>query len=70
MLMDSIVGLAVAVIVISSVAWVSQYRKIRDRIRVKKALRAQAEAVKVGIVEAALDKALASFSETQASTRP
>ena len=53
MLMDSIVGLAVAVIVISSVAWVSQYRKIRDRIRVKKALRAQGAASKVGIAKVA-----------------
>jgi hypothetical protein len=34
--MDSIIGLAAAVIVISSIAWVSQYRKIRDRIRAKK----------------------------------
>lgn len=41
MIMDSIVGLAVAVIVISSVAWVSQFRKIRDRIRLKKAMRMQ-----------------------------
>ena len=39
MIIDSVIGLAVAVIVISSVAWVSQYRKIRDRIRVKKAVR-------------------------------
>jgi predicted FMN-binding regulatory protein PaiB len=53
MLMDSIIGLAVAVIVISSVAWVSQYRKIRDRIRVKKALSAQALAAKVGIAKVA-----------------
>ncbi len=41
MIMDSVVCLAIAVVVISSVAWVSQYRKIRDRIRLKKALRAQ-----------------------------
>jgi predicted FMN-binding regulatory protein PaiB len=47
MIMDSIVALAIAVVVISSVAWVSQYRKIRDRIRLKKALRAQAETEKV-----------------------
>jgi predicted FMN-binding regulatory protein PaiB len=53
MIMDSIIGLAIAVIVLSSVAWVSQYRKIRDRIRVKKALRAQAAAVKVGIAKVA-----------------
>jgi hypothetical protein len=36
MLMDSIIGLAAAIIVLSSVGWVSQYRKIRDRIRAKK----------------------------------
>ncbi len=36
MVMDSLVGLAFAVIVISSVAWVSQYRKIRARIQAKK----------------------------------
>lgn len=46
MLMDSIVGLAVAVIVISSVAWVSQYRKIRDRIRLKKAMQARHDQAK------------------------
>jgi hypothetical protein len=44
MLMDSIVGLAIAVVVISSVAWVSQYRKIRAKFRAKKAAaRAQQE---------------------------
>jgi hypothetical protein len=53
MLMDSIIGLAVAVVVISSVAWVSQYRKIRDRIRVKKAFRSQTLAAKVGIAKVA-----------------
>ncbi len=42
MLMDSIIALAAAVIVISSVTWVSQYRKIRDRIRAKKAIQLQA----------------------------
>jgi hypothetical protein len=36
MLIDSIIGLVAAIVVISSVAWVSQYRKIRDRIRAKK----------------------------------
>jgi hypothetical protein len=36
MFMDSAAGLAVAVVVISSIAWVSQFRKIRDRIRAKK----------------------------------
>jgi hypothetical protein len=53
MIMDSVFGLAAAVIVISSVAWVSQYRKIRDRIRVKKALRVKAAAAKVGIAKLA-----------------
>jgi hypothetical protein len=41
MLSDTILGLAIALIVISSVAWVSQYRKIRDRMRLKKAVRAE-----------------------------
>ncbi len=40
MLKDTILGLAIAAIVISSVAWVSQYRRIRDRMRVRKAMRA------------------------------
>ena len=40
MLKDTVIGLVVAVIVISSVAWVSQFRKIRDKIRMKKAVRA------------------------------
>lgn len=44
MLTDSLVGLAAAVIVISSVAWVSQYRRIRARIRLRKAIRAEREA--------------------------
>jgi hypothetical protein len=37
MLEDSFVALAIAVVVISSVAWVSQFRKIRDRFRVRRA---------------------------------
>jgi hypothetical protein len=53
MLMDSIIGLAAAIIVISSVAWVSQYRKIRDRIRIKKAMRLQARNVKSEVAKAA-----------------
>jgi hypothetical protein len=45
--MDSIIGLAAAVIVISSVAWVSQYRKIRARIKAKqKAARTRQEPAK------------------------
>jgi hypothetical protein len=39
MLTDTILGLAIAAIVVSSVAWVSQYRRIRDRLRVRKAMR-------------------------------
>jgi hypothetical protein len=39
--MDSLAGLAVAVIVISSVAWVSQYRKIRARIKARQKARDQ-----------------------------
>lgn len=46
MLPDTIIGLAVAVFVISSVAWVSQFRKIRDRIRAKKVMRAARQAAK------------------------
>jgi len=47
MFMDSIIGLAAAIIVISSVAWVSQFRKIRDHIRAKrKAARIQQNAAK------------------------
>jgi hypothetical protein len=46
MLPDTIIGLAVAVFVISSVAWVSQFRKIRDRIRAKKAMRAARQVAK------------------------
>jgi hypothetical protein len=43
MLMDSMMGLAAAIIVLSSVAWVSQFRKIRSRIRAKKAARQHRE---------------------------
>ena len=53
MLMDSIIGLGVAIIVISSVAWVSQYRKIRDRIRLKKTTRMQAPSAEDEISKAA-----------------
>jgi hypothetical protein len=41
MLSDTVIGLAIALIVISSVAWVSQYRKIRDRMKLRKAVRAE-----------------------------
>jgi hypothetical protein len=44
MLNDSLVGLATAIFVISSVAWVSQWRRIRERMRINKALRAEREA--------------------------
>ena len=46
MLKDTIYGLVVAAIVISSVAWVSQFRRIRDRMRVRKAMRAAHQAAK------------------------
>jgi hypothetical protein len=41
-----VLGLAIAAIVISSVAWVSQFRRIRNRIMIRKAHRAQQEAAK------------------------
>jgi hypothetical protein len=47
MLTDTVLGLAIAVFVISSIAWVSQYRRIRDRIRAKKAPRAQSPSEEV-----------------------
>ena len=40
MLKDAIYGVVAAAIVLSSVAWVSQFRRIRDWMRVKKAIRA------------------------------
>ena len=39
MLSDTVIGLAIALIVISSVAWVSQYRRIRERMKLRKAIR-------------------------------
>jgi hypothetical protein len=48
MLTDTIVGLGIAVIVISSVAWVSQWRRIVLRMRAKQALRAERELEKAG----------------------
>jgi predicted FMN-binding regulatory protein PaiB len=44
MLNDSLVGLAIAIFVISSVAWVSQWRRIRNRMRINKAIRAERHA--------------------------
>ena len=44
MLQDSLVGLATAVLVISSVAWVGQWRRIRNRMRINKAIRAERQA--------------------------
>jgi hypothetical protein len=44
MLKDSLMGLATAIFVISSVAWVSQWRKIRNRIRINKAMRNERQA--------------------------
>ena len=46
MLKDTILGLVVALIVISSVAWVTQFRRIRERIRLRKALRSAHHPVK------------------------
>jgi hypothetical protein len=43
MLTDTVIGLSMAVIVISSIAWVSQFRKIRDRIRARKSVRSEIE---------------------------
>jgi len=44
MLGDSLTGLAIAIFVISSVAWVSQWRRIRNRMRIGKAMRAERQA--------------------------
>jgi hypothetical protein len=41
MLSDTVLGIAIALIVISSLAWASQYRKIRDRMRLRRAVRAE-----------------------------
>jgi hypothetical protein len=46
MLSNTMAGLAIAVIVISSVAWVSQFKRIRNRMRVRKAHHAQEEPAK------------------------
>jgi hypothetical protein len=46
MLKDTILGLVVALIVISSVAWVSQFRRIREKIRLRKAIQAAHHPVK------------------------
>jgi len=48
MLTDTVVGLGIAVILISSVAWVSQWRRIVLRMRAKRALRAEREMEKAG----------------------
>ena len=44
MISDTVLGLAIAVVVISSVAWVSQFRRIRHRMRIRKAAREAAKA--------------------------
>jgi hypothetical protein len=44
MLNDSLTALAIAIFVISSVAWVSQWRRIRNRMKIGKALRAERDA--------------------------
>jgi len=41
MLKDSLMGLAIAVIVISSVAWVGQWRRIRNRMKINKVQRTE-----------------------------
>jgi hypothetical protein len=41
---DSLMGLAIAIIVISSIAWVGQWRRIRHRMKMKKAVRAEPQA--------------------------
>jgi hypothetical protein len=46
MLSDSIMGLGIAIIVISSVAWVGPWRKIMQRIKVRRAVRAGHAAAK------------------------
>lgn len=43
MLKDSLIGLAIALFVISSIAWVGQFRRIRNRIKINKAMRAESE---------------------------
>ena len=40
---DTVLGLITALIVISSVAWVSEFRKIRDKMKLRKAIREQEE---------------------------
>jgi hypothetical protein len=47
MLSDTVLGLAIAVIVISSVAWVSQFRRIRNRMKTRKTHRAHQESARV-----------------------
>lgn len=44
MLKDSIIGLAIGIFVVSSIAWVSQWRRIRQRMKAKKAMRAESDA--------------------------
>ena len=39
MLSDTFIGLAIAVIVLSSVAWVAQWRRIMHQFKMRKALR-------------------------------
>jgi hypothetical protein len=43
MLSDTVLGLATALVVVSSVAWVSQFRRIRDRMKIRKAIREERE---------------------------
>jgi predicted nucleic acid-binding protein len=44
MLSDTVIGLAIAAIVISSVAWVSQFRRIKANLKLRKAIQAERHA--------------------------
>ena len=46
MLSDTVIGLAIAAVVISSVAWVSQFRKIRANFKLRRAIQAERQAPK------------------------
>ena len=36
---DTVLGLITALVVVSSVAWVSEFRKVRDKVMLRKAIR-------------------------------
>ena len=46
MLSDTLLGLAMAIVVISSVAWVTQFRRIRATINLRRTMREQRTAAK------------------------